>query len=449
MVRTIANNFVSDHRPTEVMQIGLNSLREVFSRTPLVLEEDGMTDLIQDLVQYRKYRDNGVVMAARSMLNVVRTLYPAVLRRRDRGKEHDADARPMQFGAAVVRDTIDGTDGLTTEERDEDWDGPSEDEKAKGSGSDSDSWVDVGSDDEIEVGSSEDSEGEWEEASDSEEEGARDGKKRKAATAKAGSSKAARKRVRVQSEDEDDYSDEEEEEEVSEGEGAEESKDGVVEGSDDEDEGSDEEEVEVRPSKGKRARRDSTASAGSDAGAGAGSSGASVGSRASSGAMSTGAGPRVEAVRFLTPKDFERMAKKKVEDAAEAKGGKGKRNKITPADAARRLAANMEEVTEAPVVFVNPDDLQGSETLKRIKALERMQIAQAARNDKFKIKREGKSGLTNTEKVRTKNFLMLKKSTLVQAKVKRHLQQQQGIIRRHIAGKRTTDKRDLRKRRRV
>ena len=39
------------------------------------------------------------------------------------------------------------------------------------------------------------------------------------------------------------------------------------------------------------------------------------------------------------------MAKKKVEDAAEAKGGKGKRNKITPADAARRLAANMEEVT--------------------------------------------------------------------------------------------------------
>jgi hypothetical protein len=138
-------------------------------------------------------------------------------------------------------------------------------------------------------------------------------------------------------------------------------------------------------------------------------------------------------------------------------------------------------------------------------------VHQAARNDKFKIKREGKSGLTNTvcvsccfrcccraeiafpylcsrssplllllpsvllssvavlslfpsvsfpfpgrsscsmthqsfqEKVRTKNFLMLKKSTLVQAKVKRHLQQQQGIIRRHIAGKRTTDKRDLRK----
>jgi hypothetical protein len=33
-------------------------------------------------------------------------------------------------------------------------------------------------------------------------------------------------------------------------------------------------------------------------------------------------------------------------------------------------------VQEAPVVFVNPDDLQGSETLKRIKALERMQIAQ-------------------------------------------------------------------------
>ncbi len=43
----ISNNFVSDHRPTEVMQIGLNSLRELFSRTPLVLEEEGMSDLIQ------------------------------------------------------------------------------------------------------------------------------------------------------------------------------------------------------------------------------------------------------------------------------------------------------------------------------------------------------------------------------------------------------------------
>ena len=172
VVRMISNNFVSDHRPTEVMQIGLNSLREVFSRTPLVLEEEGMGDLIQvrpthghaprrthihphalrrthththihpstrkhhtlhvgkhvwsplceqgthvaenakglipecgcanegavswcglclcfqDLVQYRKFRDTGVVMAARSMLNVIRTLYPAVLRRRDRGKDH-------------------------------------------------------------------------------------------------------------------------------------------------------------------------------------------------------------------------------------------------------------------------------------------------------------------------------------------------------------------------
>ena len=76
-------------------------------------------------------------------------------------------------------------------------------------------------------------------------------------------------------------------------------------------------------------------------------------------------------------------------------------------------------------------------------------LVQAARDDKFKIKREGKAGLTNTEKVRTKNFLMLKKSTLVQGKVKRALQHQQSIIRKHMSRKRTTDHREKRKRRRV
>ncbi len=44
---------------------------------------------------------------------------------------------------------------------------------------------------------------------------------------------------------------------------------------------------------------------------------------------------------------------------------------------------------------------------------------------------------------------MLKKSELVQSKVKRALKHQQSIIRKHISSKRTTDKRDKRKRRRV
>jgi hypothetical protein len=37
----------------QVIQIGLNTLREVFSRAPLVLEEEGMQDLVHVRVQRR------------------------------------------------------------------------------------------------------------------------------------------------------------------------------------------------------------------------------------------------------------------------------------------------------------------------------------------------------------------------------------------------------------
>lgn len=47
MVRAIANNFVVDKVPPEAIQVGLNGLREVISRTPLVLEEEGMAGLMQ------------------------------------------------------------------------------------------------------------------------------------------------------------------------------------------------------------------------------------------------------------------------------------------------------------------------------------------------------------------------------------------------------------------
>ena len=47
VVKAIANNFVVDRVPPEAIQVGLNGLREVLSRTPLVLEEDGMGALIK------------------------------------------------------------------------------------------------------------------------------------------------------------------------------------------------------------------------------------------------------------------------------------------------------------------------------------------------------------------------------------------------------------------
>lgn len=53
VVRAIVSNFVSDRSRSEVIAIGLNTLREICVRVPSCLDET----LLQDLVQYRKDRD--------------------------------------------------------------------------------------------------------------------------------------------------------------------------------------------------------------------------------------------------------------------------------------------------------------------------------------------------------------------------------------------------------
>ena len=53
------------------------------------------------------------------------------------------------------------------------------------------------------------------------------------------------------------------------------------------------------------------------------------------------------------------------------------------------------------------------------------------------------------EKLRTKNFMMLRKSADVQDKMKRHLQAQLRTIRKHVGGAKRLDKRERRKRRRL
>lgn len=83
LIQKIANEFVSEASASEVAAAGLNSIREICARQPLA-----MTDtLLQDLVQYRKSKDKGVMMAAKGLLSLYREMGAEMLRKRDRGKE--------------------------------------------------------------------------------------------------------------------------------------------------------------------------------------------------------------------------------------------------------------------------------------------------------------------------------------------------------------------------
>ena len=80
VVLGIANNFVTERCSGEVMTVGLNSIRLVCARCPLAMT----ATLLQDLVQYKSYKDKSVMMAARSLIQLFRDVNPALLQRKDR-----------------------------------------------------------------------------------------------------------------------------------------------------------------------------------------------------------------------------------------------------------------------------------------------------------------------------------------------------------------------------
>ncbi|KAG8836235.1 Severe Depolymerization of Actin [Serendipita sp. 399] len=103
VVRKIAQEFVHPGVGAEVIAAGINAIREVCKRQPWCLgEADGGPELLSDLIEYRKSRDKGVVVAARSLLQLYREVNPGLLKRRERGKTASmgisGGSQPLPFG---------------------------------------------------------------------------------------------------------------------------------------------------------------------------------------------------------------------------------------------------------------------------------------------------------------------------------------------------------------
>ncbi|KAK7733318.1 Severe Depolymerization of Actin [Cytospora paraplurivora] len=89
LVMKIANEFISEAAASEVASAGLNAVREICVRQPLAMTET----LLQDLVQYRKSKDKGVMMAAKGLLSLYREVGADMLKKRDRGKNATMNLR--------------------------------------------------------------------------------------------------------------------------------------------------------------------------------------------------------------------------------------------------------------------------------------------------------------------------------------------------------------------
>ncbi|KAF0684282.1 Aste57867_23746 [Aphanomyces stellatus] len=174
VVKTIANSFIVERCASEVIAVGINSVREIFARVPLVMEEDGMDALLQDLIMFNKSRDKTCVIAARGVLNLIREIHPSLLKRKDRGKFHNETARPKAFGEVRALEGVDGAELLMEAEaagrfdNEDIEDGWAIDEDELDGEESEDGWVDVD-------GSDEDSNGLHSDSEDEEEDDENDG----------------------------------------------------------------------------------------------------------------------------------------------------------------------------------------------------------------------------------------------------------------------------------
>ena len=103
LVKKIADEFVSEAVAPEVASAGLNTIREICVRQPLAMNYT----LLQDLVDYRKSKDKGVMMAAKGLLGLYREIAPGMLRKRDRGKDatmglRSGERKEQRFGEEAI-----------------------------------------------------------------------------------------------------------------------------------------------------------------------------------------------------------------------------------------------------------------------------------------------------------------------------------------------------------
>lgn len=140
---TVANNFVTDKNSGEVMTVGINAIKEITARCPLAMTEE----LLQDLAQYKTHKDKNVMMSARTLIHLFRTLNPQMLQKKFRGKPTEAsiEARIQEYGELDAKDYIPGAEvlelekGDNTEDDEDGWESASLSEEEEEDGE----WVDV------------------------------------------------------------------------------------------------------------------------------------------------------------------------------------------------------------------------------------------------------------------------------------------------------------------
>ncbi|TKY47704.1 SDA1-like protein [Spatholobus suberectus] len=126
LFKQIVNQFVHDRSRPEAITVGLNAVREICMRMPLLMNED----LLQDLALYKKSREKAVSVAARSLIGLFREVCPSLLVKKDRGRPIDPKARPKAYGEVNVATDVPGVELLQMIDNDDEQENDHSDDSA-------------------------------------------------------------------------------------------------------------------------------------------------------------------------------------------------------------------------------------------------------------------------------------------------------------------------------
>ncbi|KAI3856166.1 hypothetical protein MKX03_027748 [Papaver bracteatum] len=128
LFRQVVNQFVHDKSRTEAIAVGLNFLREICLRVPLLMTEKSLENMPKDLVLYRKSHEKAISTAARSLTTLFREICPLLLEKKDLGRPSIPKTQPKAFGEVNIAINVSGLELLQNDSgEDEGYDGSDSD----------------------------------------------------------------------------------------------------------------------------------------------------------------------------------------------------------------------------------------------------------------------------------------------------------------------------------
>ncbi|KAL0131803.1 hypothetical protein PUN28_002984 [Cardiocondyla obscurior] len=134
VLKTLANNFVTERNSADVMAIGLNTVREICTRCPLAMNED----LLEDLTRYKHYKERSVMMAAHSLIGTFRRVMPDLLHKKEKGRPTEANImiKSSKYGEIRASEFVPGAEVLYNQPAKNNKENDSDEE-------DDDEWIDI------------------------------------------------------------------------------------------------------------------------------------------------------------------------------------------------------------------------------------------------------------------------------------------------------------------